>query len=56
MEAFQRETEILGKRVAACQAHVVLTTCFDHVVEDGPMEGCTSDCVPSWAYQEENSF
>ena len=28
VEAFQRETEILGKRVAACQAHVVLTTCF----------------------------
>lgn len=52
LEAFQRETEILGKRVAACQAHVVLTTCFDHVVSEDHMIGCTSDCVPSWVYRD----
>ena len=56
VEAFQRETEILGKRVAACQSHVVLTTCFDHPgCTDSESLGCTSDCVPSWAYTEEQS-
>ena len=58
VEAFQRETEILGKRVAACQAHVVLTTCFDRQQPGGAEQeqlgdsGCTADCVPSWDIQD----
>ena len=57
VEAFQRETEILGKRVAACQAHVVITTCFDR--QPGGVEGdtgCTADCVPSWAIQDTDTL
>ena len=54
VEAFSRETEILGKRVAACQAHVCLTTCFDHPVPETEVS-CTADCVPAWAYTEDSA-
>ena len=65
VEAFQKETHILGKRVAACQAHVALTTCFDRKpVCDGAGGGeeemlqqqqhscCTADCDPYWMCQD----
>jgi hypothetical protein len=63
VEAFQKETQILGKRVAACQAHVALTTCFDRKPVPGAVVGggpdqleqnscCTADCDPYWMCQD----
>ena len=49
VEAFERETVILSKRVAACQSHVTLSTCFDRAGgRAGQDEGCTADCEPAW--------
>ena len=52
LEALQKETSILGKRVAACQARTLVSTCFQG---PGPTDsqvegytGCTAECSPSW--------
>ncbi len=50
VEAFQRETHILRKRVDACKSHAQVVTCFD--VEEGAQSlscvasgvGCTTEC------------
>jgi len=46
VEAFEKETVILDKRVAACKSHVVLSTCFDNKnsQDDKRHVGCTADC------------
>ena len=46
VEAFEKETVILDKRVAACKSHVVLSTCFDNKnsADDKRHIGCTADC------------
>ena len=54
VEAFERETAILDKRVQACRSHVVVSTTFDgqrKKEERGAFRGCTADC--EWV-QEEN--
>lgn len=60
VEAFEKETVILDKRVQACKSHVVLSTCFDKVqrLDDqldykgyNKSEGCTADCEPEWNYE-----
>jgi kinesin family protein 26 len=47
VEAFERETAILDKRVQACRSHVSLSTAFvgrRGEEERGAYQGCTSDC------------
>jgi len=57
VEAFEKETVILNKRVQACKSHVVLSTCFDNKTSDdskqydqryNKSQGCTADCEPAW--------
>ena len=54
VEAFERETAILDKRVQACQSHVVVSTAFvgqKKEEERGAYRGCTADC--EWGKEEE---
>ena len=47
VEAFERETVILDKRVAACKSHVTLATSFVNRKEAGSRgqgQGCAGDC------------
>ena len=53
VEAFERETAILDKRVQACRSHVVVSTAFVGQAKDeerGAYRGCTADC--EWAEAE----
>ena len=59
VEAFEKETVILDKRVQACKSHVVLSTCFVNTEDDrehkgqyGQYQGCTADCE---AYNQDTS-
>merc|ERR1719192_2144772 len=45
VEAFERETVILDKRVAACKSHVTLATSFVNRKAAGSRaQGCAADC------------
>ena len=46
LEALQKETSILGKRVAACQARTLVSTSFQSTDnENKEYVGCTADCT-----------
>ena len=56
VEAFERETAILDKRVQACRSHVVVSTAFVGQAKDeerGAYRGCTADC--EWAGEAEKA-
>jgi len=56
VEAFERETAILDKRVQACRSHVVVSTAFVGQAKDeerGAYRGCTADC--EWAGEVEKA-
>ena len=53
VEAFERETAILDKRVQACRSHVVVSTAFMGQRPEGERSGyrgCTADC--EWEHEE----
>ena len=56
VEAFERETAILDKRVQACRSHVVVSTAFVGQAKDeerGAYRGCTADC--EWSGEVEKA-
>ena len=55
VEAFEKETVILDKRVAACKSHVVVSTSFVHNDKQTlDYEGCTADCE-QYSHEQQHS-
>ncbi|CAH8459651.1 unnamed protein product [Schistosoma turkestanicum] len=43
LEALEKETEILRKRVDACKSHIMLITCFDSQFKSGQLSNVTNN-------------